>query len=88
MIQICLGFEDHMTVYLIDTTVAEDLQAMYDVDDMAAHIVECGIPQARVAAKDIETFLDETHLFFDATIPTVDNMTEFLDNVATALVNE
>lgn len=78
--RVYLNFEDHGSLYEIDASVAEDLQAMYDVDDMAAHIVECGVRLCVVPLTQ--------DIYFDTTNPTVDNMTEFLDDIATALAEQ
>ena len=86
--KVYLNFEDHGSLYDIDKSIAEDLQVMYDIDDMAAHIVECG--EQLVYGRPVPSYADmkDCRVFLDVTIPTVDNMSEFLDNVATELVNE
>lgn len=79
--KVCLGFDDHMSVYEISLETAEQLQGMYDVDNIVAHIVDHGERQDLVDVNDTGTFLWISD-------PTVDSLTEFLDDLATDIVLE
>lgn len=74
MIQVTLGFDDHMSSFEISRETAEKMQAYYNIDQFVDACLDEG---TRVGCTDTGVFLD--------TLGGVDSITDFLDALAVEL---
>ena len=84
MITICIGFDDHVSVYDIPRSVAEELQGMYDITSIANGIIDQGrlhdVPDANNLG---DAFLDTT-----GWSSSKEAVRDFLDELAIALATD
>jgi len=74
VIQVTLGFDDHMSSFIISKATAEKMQAYYNIDQFVDACLEDG---QRAGNTDEGVFLD--------TLGDTDAITNFLDDLAVAV---
>jgi hypothetical protein len=77
-IQICIGFDDHMSVYSVTREQAEDLQDLADVSMISDYIVDHGTY--------VDAGINDTgDVFLDTTVVSEYVLEEFYDQLVSAL---
>jgi len=83
-VNILLEFGHHSSMYEIGNETAEELQGMYDTNEMAHHVIEHGrLLEYGRPAPIYHMSKMESYIILDTT---VDSPDKFLDDLATELV--